>query len=165
MEDLVKYGKYDYKNPYDFFKAYTTDEKTIEGYTFVENSGNTTGTMQGDVVEVFYYYAKNSSVTIRYLDKISGEPLDNNIVIPGYEGKEYSSSSKTIPGYTYLESTGLVSGVMAREPSYVNYYYAENTSVTVNYINKYTNERISESTTIEGYEGKPYTTTRKNITG
>lgn len=28
MEDLVKYGKYDYKNPYDFFKAYTTDEKT-----------------------------------------------------------------------------------------------------------------------------------------
>ncbi len=27
MEDLVKYGKYDYKNPFDFFKAYTTDEK------------------------------------------------------------------------------------------------------------------------------------------
>ena len=146
-------------------KTYTTDEKSIEGYTFVENSGNTTGTMQGDVVEVFYYYAKNSSVTIRYLDKISGEPLDNNIVIPGYEGKEYSSSSKTIPGYTYLESTGLVSGVMAREPSYVNYYYAENTSVTVNYINKYTNERISDSTTIEGYEGKPYITTRKEISG
>ena len=31
MEDLVKYGKYDYKNPFDFFKAYTTDEKkTVE---------------------------------------------------------------------------------------------------------------------------------------
>ena len=28
MEDLIKFGKYDYKNPYDFFKAYTTDEKT-----------------------------------------------------------------------------------------------------------------------------------------
>ena len=34
MENLIKYGKYDFKNPFDYFKAYSTDEpetlKTIK---------------------------------------------------------------------------------------------------------------------------------------
>jgi len=31
MENLIKYGKYDFKNPFNYFKAYSTDEKdTLE---------------------------------------------------------------------------------------------------------------------------------------
>ena len=39
-------------------KEYKTEEKEIQGYTFVESTENTEGKMTKEPIEVIYYYAQ-----------------------------------------------------------------------------------------------------------
>ena len=107
-------------------KGYTTEKKQIEGYTYVEDTRNTSGTMKREEIEVIYYYEQNTKVTVKYLEKDA--TLDNisdnvvvsdEIVIEGYEGKEYTTTKKEVEGYTFIESTDNTSGQMPREESIV----------------------------------------------
>ena len=58
-------------------EMYTTEEKTIPGYTYVENSGNTEGKMVEGIIEVIYYYerTKSGGVEVRYIDEETGEEI------------------------------------------------------------------------------------------
>lgn len=50
--------------------TYTTEEKTISGYTPTSNSGNTSGTIARDNIEVIYYYKQiKGSITVTKVDK------------------------------------------------------------------------------------------------
>ena len=157
-------------------KSYSTEKKTIEGYTYVESKGKTSGKMEKDTIEVVYYYAPNTKVIVKYLEKDNtpNDNTDNKVLSPeetinGYVGKEYDTEQKTITNYTFIESTDNTEGTMTKDTIEVIYYYAQNTKVTVKYLEKDNtpsntdNKVLAKEETIEGYEGQEYKTEQKDI--
>ena len=158
-------------------QGYMTDRKVIEGYTFIESKGKTSGTMEANTIEVVYYYAQNTSVIVKYLeqDNTPNDNTDNKVLAPeekieGYEGANYETEEKTISGYTFIESTNNTKGIMTKDEIEVIYYYAQNTTVTVKYLEKDNtpntdadNKVLAQETVIEGYVGKDYETKQLTI--
>ena len=159
-------------------KSYTTNSKVIEGYTLVETKGNLNGTMTREEQVVVYYYAKDTKVIVKYLEKDDTPEVssDNKVLLPektieGYVGKEYTTTGETVPNYTLVEKTTNYEGTMTEETIIVVYYYAKNTNVTVRYLEKDSTESDSDNRelvpdiVIEGYVGKDYETEQKQISG
>ena len=149
---------------------YSTISEDIEGYTLVKTTNNTRGTMTKDEIVVIYYYAPNTSVIVKYLEKDNtpNDNSDNQVLAPektieGYIGKEYTTQKENITGYTFVEATENTEGTMTKATIEVIYYYAQNTKVTVKYLEKDTNIVLAEEEIIEGYEGKEYDTEEKKI--
>ena len=120
----------------------TEDVKEIPGYTLVEEPEEKKGTYTSEVQEKIYYYAKNTKVIVKYLEKDETEEdsdnkvLSEQIEMSGYEGEGYATNSKQIEGYTLVATKGNLSGTMTREEQVVVYYYAKNTKVIVKYLEK-----------------------------
>ena len=143
--------------------SYTTEKETINGYTFVEATQNTEGTMGREEIVVIYYYSPNTTVTVKYLDQDNKEIAPEK-VINGYVGEKYSTEKQTIEGYTFIKATENIKGTMTKDPIEVIYYYAQNTKVVVKYLEQGTNIELAPEKTINGYVGKEYTTEKENIT-
>ena len=155
----------------------TEDVKEIEGYTLVEEPEEKTGTYTSEVQEKTYYYAKDTRVIVKYLEKDNtkeddsdNKVLSDEIILGGYEGKSYTTNSKVIDGYTLVETKGDLNGTMTREEKVVVYYYSKNTKVIVKYLEKDDtpndiddNKVLLPEKTIEGYVGKEYTTEGEKI--
>ena len=125
------------------------------------NSGNTTGTYTDEQIEVIFYYTRQAQVTVKYVDKVTGETIeqvgdfvDQNTTI--------DKKQKEISGYTYLETNveGDVDGKVGREDVTVTHYYAKDSKIVVKYLDKNSNNPISEEQEIIGYEGKAYVTNK-----
>ena len=158
-------------------ESYSTFEEKIPNYTLVETTDNTSGVMQREEIVVIYYYAPNTNVVVKYLEKDNTpeDNTDNKVLEPertieGYVGKEYKTIEEDIPGYTFIESTDNTEGTMTKEPIEVIYYYAQNTKVIVKYLEKddtpednTDNQVLAKEEVIEGYEGKEYETEQKTI--
>ena len=152
-------------------KEYTTIEETIPGYTFVESTNNTTGTMTKDPIEVVYYYAQNTKVVVKYLEQddtpennTDNQVLADEIVISGYEGKDYKTEKKDIENYTFVEDTKNTSGQMTKDVIEVIYYYAQNTKATVQHIDRETGVILKEETE-NGKVGDLFETHPENFDG
>ena len=65
-------------------------------------------------------------------DIADNQVLADEVTIEGYEGKEYTTTEETIPGYTLVATTDNLEGTMQRDEIVVIYYYAPNTNVIVN---------------------------------
>ena len=148
-------------------KEYDTKEyeESFEGYTLVGNSGNTSGEMTENQIEVTYYYAKNTSVKINYVGT-DGSDLGSD-EISGYVGKEYNTKEyeKSFEGYTLIRNSGNTSGEMTENQIEVTYYYAKNTSVLVRYVKlNGDSESVIKEITIDGYVGKEYDTEELTFT-
>jgi len=132
-------------------KDYETNQIEIEGYTFIESTNNTSGTMIEEEIEVIYYYAKNTKVIVKYLeqDNTPDNNLDNNVLaaeetINGYVGQNYETSQKTIENYVFVESTTNTRGVMEKDVIEVIYYYVASTKATVQHIDKETGKILKQ---------------------
>ena len=135
-EPLVKNGKV--FDEYDL----SSDVKDIEGYTLVETP-DLKGSYTEEEQTKTYYYAKNSNVIVKYLEKDEeAQELSEEIIIEGYEGKEYLAEQKEIENYTFIENTNNISGTMGREDIEVTFYYLQNTKVIVNYIDQNTKQNL-----------------------
>ena len=164
-ESVTKTGKVN--DSYDI----TENKKSIDGYTLVEEPESLTGTFVEGPQEKIFYYAKNTKVIVKYLEK--DETPENNtdntvlaeeVTIEGYEGKEYSAEQKEIPNYTFVDDTNNTQGTMTRDTIEVIYYYLQNTKVTVNYIDKTTGTKL-EIVTEEGKVGDTYKSVAKDFEG
>ena len=145
---------------------YKVEEKEIDGYVYIESSGNKEGVFTETPQEVILYYRKSAKVIVRYVDKATNEEIDNSKVISGFIGKEYNleDKGKEIAGYRYSDRTENISGEMTEEDIEVVYYYKKESKVIVKYINDYTNEVIGQEE--ETYiEGDSYKTNPKKIEG
>ena len=158
-------------------ESYITEKEEVTGYTCVETTNNTSGTMQREQIEVIYYYAPNTTITVKYLER-DNTPNDNSdnkvlapeVIINGYVGKEYTTTEETVPNYTLVETTNNTEGTMTKDPIEVIYYYAPNTNVIVKYLekddtpnNNADNKVLAAEETINGYVGKEYKTEQKKI--
>ena len=144
---------------------YIANQKDIDGYTYVYDSKNTTGVMSREDIEVIYYYSQNTAVTVKYLDKNTNSEIAETVEMSGYVGKDYETEQKELEGYTFIESTDNTKGTMIKEGIEVIYYYSKNTKVMVKYLEKDTQNELSETIEIKGYVGKDYETEQKTIEG
>lgn len=116
-------------------EAYTTTKKEIDGYTFVEDTKNTTGTYtiesSSTPIEVIYYYKKNTKVITKYIDKTTREEIpktdgsSSKEIKEGLEGDQYKTSSKNFENYVLVEEELPTNseGTMTADEITVIYYY------------------------------------------
>ena len=154
-EEIIIEGEYD--ESYDI----TEHLKEREGYTLLI-SPSLTGEFTNAVEEKVFSYAKNTEVIVKYLEKDTDVELLPEERIAGYEGKDYVSESKDVENYTYVESIN-AEGKMTVDPvTVVTHYYLQNSKVTVNYIDKNT-EEVLDTVVFEGKVGDEFTAINKEF--
>ena len=151
---------------------YTTEQKEIYGYTYVENSNNTQGNMQEGTITVIYYYVRTDSqgVTVRYVDEKGNEIADTEI-ITGKVKDLYKTEQKEIPNYDFVRVEGQTEGELVEEVIEVTYIYKKiPAKVIVQYLEKDNtpedntdNIVLANEQIIEGYSGDSYTTRRVEV--
>ena len=119
--------------------------------------------MTTETIRVTYYYIKKTEVNIKYVDKVTGEEIDEPTNIPGHEGDEYKTEPKDVPGYDLVEEPENKAGTMTAEPIDVIYYYRRPAKVIVNYYDADTKAKLADEVEITGYQNDEYTTEQKDI--
>ncbi|MGX7417899.1 MucBP domain-containing protein [Carnobacterium gallinarum] len=149
--------------------AYTTEQKTIAGYTFKEVVGNTSGTFAPTAQTVTYIYVKDvqkGTVTVSYQDT-AGNALEADVLLTGNVGDAYTTEQKTIAGYTFKEVVGNATGTFATTAQTVTYVYTKDVqkgTVTVKYQDAAGNE-LTADVLLTGNVGDAYTAEQKTIDG
>ena len=123
---------------------------------------NAKGEMTEEEIEVIYYYEKVTKVKVEYIDKQTGEKLDED-EIKGHEGDSYETEEKEFDGYELVEIPSNAKGEMTEEEIVVKYYYQRKAEVEIEYVEKGTNYPLAEKDNIEGYVGDKYETEAKDI--
>ena len=107
---------------------YSTTEKTIAGYTFVRVEGEPSGTYTDGKIIVTYVYKRvpvvitEGTVTAKYVDE-NGVELDPSVTTTGETGTDYTTTEKTIAGYTFVRVEGEPSGTYTDGEIIVTYVY------------------------------------------
>ena len=144
---------------------YETHEENIPEYDLVKDKypENATGKMTIEPTRVTYYYIKKTEVNIKYVDKETGEEIDEPTNIPGHEGDDYTTEPKDVPGYDLVEEPENKDGTMTADPIDVIYYYKRPAKVIVNYYDIDTKEKLADEIEIDGHQNDDYTTEQKDI--
>ena len=152
--------------------TYTTEQKDIYGYTFVESTNNTSGNMIEGTIEVTYYYTRTNAggVIVHYVDE-EGNKLVEDELITGKVADQYQTEQKDIPNYDFVRVEGQTEGELTEEVIEVTYIYKKIPArVIVQYLEKddtpednTDNVVLAEQEIIEGFSGDSYITTRKEI--
>ena len=151
------------EDPYETEVATDIDEK----YEYVVEKAptNANGTMTKEQIVVIYYYkVKDTTLTVKYLEKGTNIPLETEDHSTGKVDDDYTTQPKDIENYTLVEDSGNTSGKLTVEPTTVIYYYSQNTTVRVQHIDKTTGELLDESVT-PGLVGDEFTSTSKDFDG
>lgn len=159
----------------DLGEQYKTVQKDIAGYTLKEVQGEATGTYAKQAQTVTYVYAKKAAVvtekgtvTAKYVDE-KGQEIAKTEILSGKVGDQYTTTQKTINGYTFKKVEGTTTGKYTKANQTVTYVYAkkaavvtEKGTVTAKYIDE-KGQEIAKSEILSGKVGDQYTTTQKTI--
>lgn len=111
---------------------YTTEPKTIDGYTLTTTPDNATGTFNTSSQTVTYVYTKNieaaEPVTVNYVDA-NGKTLAPSDTLNGTIGDTYKATAKQIDGYTLSTEPTNATGQFTNSAQTVNYIYTKNTNI------------------------------------
>ncbi|RJZ00041.1 MucBP domain-containing protein [Listeria monocytogenes] len=149
---------------------YTTTAKTIDGYSLTTTPANANGTFSTNPQTVTYTYTKDpiaQPVTVNYIDT-DGKTIAPTETLSGNVGENYTTTAKTIDGYSLTTTPANAKGTFSTEPQIINYIYAKNAEtaqpITVNYRNS-TGQKIAKSEVLTGNIGESYSTQPKTIAG
>ncbi|EHN0476704.1 MucBP domain-containing protein [Listeria monocytogenes] len=149
---------------------YTTTAKTIDGYSLTTTPANANGTFSTNPQTVTYTYTKDpiaQPVTVNYIDT-DGKTIAPTETLSGNIGENYTTTAKTIPGYTLTTTPANAKGTFSTEPQIINYIYEKNPDlaqpITVNYRSS-TGQKIAKSEVLTGNIGESYSTQPKTIAG
>ena len=148
-------------------KEFDTEAKDFEKYVLVEEPEEKTIEMQEETIVIKYYYVRVSSGVIeKHIDITSGEILFNT-TYEGVVGTPYSTNPQEFEGYDLVQERypENAEGQMEVDVITVTYYYIKRVTITVEYVDIDTNEKIEEEITINGHEGDEYSTEQKEIEG
>ena len=147
---------------------YTTTPETYSDYEIDTVPGNATGTFVSGSQTVTYLYKRKRSggVTVNYLDN-HGNRIETPDTITGTDnvGLPYTTTPKTIPGYTLITVPGNATGTFTADPITVNYIYKRDDAgdVVVEHIDENGNVPLDTPEVLNGSErfGENYTTSSK----
>lgn len=149
---------------------YTTTAKTIDGYSLTTTPTNANGTFSTNPQTVTYTYTKDpiaQPVTVNYIDT-DGKTIAPTETLSGNIGENYTTTAKTIQGYTLTTTPANAKGTFSTEAQIINYIYEKNPDlaqpITVNYRSS-TGQKIAKSEILTGNIGASYSTQPKTIAG
>ncbi len=152
-------------------ESYVTSQETIPGYTFKEVQGNVVGIFTNSLQTVTYIYTKDpvvgADVNVKYQDE-DGNTIAPDVVIKGNVGDPYTSTEKTITGYTFKEIEGNATGIISNTVQTVKYIYTKNPVVGADVTVRYQDEAgntIAPNVVLSGNIGEPYVTSQETIPG
>ena len=166
----------------DVGSSYTTSAETVSGYTLKETPNNATGKYTTSTITVTYVYSKSSitpppveegTVIVKYVDE-SGNEIASQTTKTGEVGTSYTTTAKTISGYTLIQEPSNATGTYINSTITVTYVYSKNGitpppveegTVTVKYLDASTNAELKPSITKTGEVGTSYTTVAQTIAG
>ena len=147
-------------------ERYTTEKKTIDGYTYTKDTNNTTGVVERMNIEVVYYYKKTSGgVLTKYIDQVTKKEIAASKHQAGLENDEYTTSAVVVEGYELVLTPDNAKGKMTPELTTVTYEYRKQSNVTVKYVDENTGKELLGQVTTTYKQGDPYTTEKKAIDG
>ncbi|PXE34838.1 MucBP domain-containing protein [Listeria monocytogenes] len=145
---------------------YTTTAKTIDGYSLTTTPTNANGTFSTNPQTVTYTPIAQP-VTVNYIDT-DGKTIAPSETLTGNISENYTTTAKTIDGYSLTTTPANAKGTFSTEPQIINYIYAKNAEtaqpITVNYRNS-TGQKIAKSEVLTGNIGESYSTQPKTIAG
>ncbi|ECB9829620.1 LPXTG cell wall anchor domain-containing protein [Listeria monocytogenes] len=149
---------------------YTTTAKTIDGYSLTTTPTNANGTFSTNPQTVTYTYTKDpiaQPVTVNYIDT-DGKTIAPTETLSGNIGENYTTTAKTIQGYTLTTTPANAKGTFSTEARIINYIYEKNPDlaqpITVDYRSS-TGQKIAKSEILTGNIGASYSTQPKTIAG
>ena len=156
----------DITNTYKEGDAYITEEKSFSGYSVIGNTGNVSGTVVRENIEVMYQYKKIAGgVEIKHIDQVTGELLDTDTTLTGLENDAYTTSDKAVSGYELVVMPSNASGTMTVEKITVTYEYRKLSDVIEKHIDANTGTEIIGDITTSYKEGDSYTVLPQDFAG
>ncbi len=161
-----------YDDKYDV-TSYKDNENISTDYKYVNYTSTPENAVSGivsqDVITVNYYYAlKDAIINIKYIDELTGQSISNEENIQTKYGVLYNtlnldSYKKEITGYDYSKTETTprdITGKVNQDTTTIIHYYKKKASITINYIDKYTNAKIDgiNSDVINSHYGDSYNT-------
>ncbi len=158
--------KAEVKTKYKEGDPYTTTQENIDGYTFSRVEGQATGTVERTNIYVTYYYKKNTSVIVQYVDMLDGNrEIHEQTTISGVEGQDYNVEVLDIPGFAFIRSQGSRDGQMEADPITIVLRYKKLSNLITQHVDVDTGDKICEDV-VEAYkEGEDYACSSQNIPG
>ncbi|MFQ8892198.1 MAG: type I pullulanase [Clostridium sp.] len=121
--------------------SYTTSAMNDEDYILVSTPSNANGKFTDGTITITYTYKEDDTprgtVTVKYVNKETGEEIATSESLRGKVGKTYTTTSKTIKGYELIETPSNATGTYTEGNKVVTYYYKEKEvkCLTVHYYN------------------------------
>ena len=136
-------------------ELYETSAKEIEGYQLVEHTGNEKGKFEVEPITITYYYLYKTKATVQYIDKITGQILEQSTT-EGLEGDEFVTESKDFENYVLVEEPAEKTVKMTKEEQVLKYYYIHVSGGVVEKHIDVISGQILANAVHEGNEGDAY---------
>lgn len=147
-------------------EEYSTIKEDIAGYTYTRVENDPSGIVEREDIIVTYYYKKNTSVIVKYIDMLdNNKEISSTITINGLQGQDYATQKKEIEGYIFVDVIGKTEGNMEYEPITITYRYKKSAILTTIFIDKNTGKTIIPNIETIYKEGDTYTAVAQNIPG
>lgn len=146
-------------------EEYSTIKEDIDGYKYTRVENNPSGIVGRENITVTYYYKRNTSIIVRYIDMLNNDEIATTITTKGLQGQEYTTQKKDISGYIYVDVIGKAQGNMEAEPITITYRYKKSAVLTSIYIDKNTGKAIIPNIETTYKEGDTYTAMPQRIPG
>ncbi len=134
---------------------YETTAKDIEGYQLVEHTGNEKGKFEIEPITVTYYYLYKAKATVQYIDKITGQIIEQSTK-EGFIGDEFVTESKDFENYVLVEEPSEKTVKLTREEQVLKYYYIHVSGGVIEKHIDIISGQILSNTVHEGNEGDEY---------
>lgn len=145
---------------------YSTVKEDIEGYTYTKIDGKEMGTVENKNIIVTYYYKKNTSVIVRYVDMLNGNiKIADDVIINGLEGDEYSTEPIDVSQYKLEKIDGNKNGTMLSDTIIIVYNYKRVANLITIHIDENTSENITDDIVTLYKQGESYEAYAQNIQG
>lgn len=166
-----------YDDKYDV-TSYKDNKSISMDYRYVSYTSTPENALSGivsqDTITVNYYYAlKDATINIKYINELTGQSISKEENIQTKYGVLYNtlnldSYKKEIPGYDYSKTETTprdITGKVNQDTTTIIHYYKKKASITINYIDKYTNTKIDgiNSDVINSHYGDIYNVEAKKI--